>query len=73
MQNLVWEFISFIPAIEHVAHIWLNSLKESADCDLMFVSLWLMDEVVIARYSLGRDVCIWVSWLTNKLRKDICF
>lgn len=56
MQNLVWEFISFIPVIENAARIWLKSLKESADCDLMFVSIWLMNEAVIARYLLGRDV-----------------
>lgn len=50
MQNLVWEYIKEFYSKEYVAHIQLNSLKESVDCDLMFASLWLMDEKVIATY-----------------------
>lgn len=64
----------FILAIEHVAHIWLNSLKESADFGFNVCKSLVDGWKSISRLadSLGRDVCIWVSWITNEIRRGMC-
>lgn len=44
--------------------IYLAELKESADCDLMFVSLWLMDEAINSQI-FDRKRCLHLHFMTH--------